>query len=172
MIRLKGLICLGMCIMSTFTYAQTSKDEIKKMTNVNQLMKERYSLLDTEQETWLKNYKIKQEAKKDKAKRYLGEFEISFYCGCSKCNYPYGSNHPCADGTMPKTWHTIAVDPKVIPLGTKVEIKGFNYVFQAHDTGGAIKGKKIDIFLNDHNLCLKYGRLHKVKVYLAKEGEN
>ena len=72
---------------------------------------------------------------------------------------------------MPKSWHTIAVDPNVIPLGTKVEIEGFDCVFQAHDKGGAIKKFKIDIFLNDHNLCLQYGRLHNVKVYKVKDGD-
>lgn len=49
----------------------------------------------------------------------------------------------------------IAVDPKVIPLGSKVELyfdedyKHLNGVYIARDTGGAIKGKKIDLFMGD-----------------------
>jgi 3D (Asp-Asp-Asp) domain-containing protein len=51
-------------------------------------------------------------------------------------------------GTTPK-WGTIAVDPTVIPYGTKVYIPQFDKVFIAEDCGGAIKGNKIDIFMND-----------------------
>ena len=39
----------------------------------------------------------------------------------------------------------IAVDPRVIPLGTKVYVEGYGYAVAA-DTGGAIKGNKIDVF--------------------------
>ena len=40
----------------------------------------------------------------------------------------------------------IAVDPKVIPLGSKVWVEGYGYAV-AGDTGGAIKGNKIDLFM-------------------------
>src|SRR5699024_3673524 len=39
-----------------------------------------------------------------------------------------------------------AVDPRVIKLGTKVHVEGYGYAI-AGDTGGAIKGKKIDVFI-------------------------
>lgn len=52
----------------------------------------------------------------------------------------------------------IAVDPKVIPLGSDVEVifdndnySKYNGVYKAVDTGGAIKGNKIDFFLGDFN---------------------
>ena len=50
---------------------------------------------------------------------------------------------------------SIAVDPNVIPLGSQVKITfpepytHFNGVYTANDTGGGIKGKKIDIFMGD-----------------------
>ena len=53
---------------------------------------------------------------------------------------------------------TIAVDPKVIPYGTKVYIPYFNKTFIANDCGGAIKGTKIDIFMNSRKECYKFGR--------------
>ena len=42
------------------------------------------------------------------------------------------------------------MDPKIIPLGTDLYIEGYGYA-KALDTGGAIKGNKIDLFYN--NLC-------------------
>ena len=162
MIRLKGLICLGMCIMSTFTYAQTSKDEIKKIANVNQLMKERYSLLDTEQEIWLKNYKIRQE----KATRYIGNFTLTAYCNCSACCGKW-SGGACFNGEYPKKNWTIAVDPKIIPINSIVEIEGIG-TFKAQDTGSAIKGHKIDIYFESHQKALEFGKKHGIKVYKAK----
>jgi 3D (Asp-Asp-Asp) domain-containing protein len=58
----------------------------------------------------------------------------------------------------PLTVGTISVDPTVIPLGSKVYIEGYRYdglpaggmFATATDTGGAIKGNKIDIFVPDH----------------------
>ncbi|MGI2328037.1 3D domain-containing protein [Planococcus sp. YIM B11945] len=58
----------------------------------------------------------------------------------------------------------IAVDPKVIKLGTKVHVQGYGYAV-AGDTGGAIKGKKIDVFISSKSQALKWGRKNvKVKV--------
>ena len=49
----------------------------------------------------------------------------------------------------PQPWKTIAVDPAVIPLGSKVVIEGYEDkgVFVANDTGGAIDGREIDVFV-------------------------
>ena len=46
---------------------------------------------------------------------------------------------------MPKVGRTIAVDPDVIPLGSTVLIDGQEYI--AEDTGGAIRGNIIDMFV-------------------------
>ncbi|MFZ5968624.1 MAG: 3D domain-containing protein [Bacillota bacterium] len=66
----------------------------------------------------------------------------------------------------------VAVDPKVIPLGTKLYIESMDkwpdYGFaSAEDTGGAIKGNKIDLFYEDSNTVDKFGR-RKVKVYILE----
>ena len=52
---------------------------------------------------------------------------------------------------------TIAVDPDVIPLGTKVYVSGYGLAIAA-DTGGAIKGNIIDVFLNTNEECISWGR--------------
>ena len=51
----------------------------------------------------------------------------------------------------------IAVDPRVIPLGTKLYIPGYGYAV-ADDTGGAIKGNKIDLGYESRSEAFKFGR--------------
>lgn len=60
---------------------------------------------------------------------------------------------------------TIAVDPRVIPLGSKVRMNGREYV--AEDTGGAIKGKRIDLFVDSHSEAMKFGK-KLIEVYAKK----
>lgn len=66
---------------------------------------------------------------------------------------------------LPATEQVIAVDPTVIPLGTKVYIEGIGYRIAA-DTGGLIKGNFIDIYYETSNPNFAgYGR-RNVKVYI------
>lgn len=51
----------------------------------------------------------------------------------------------------------IAVDPNIIPLGSKVWVEGYGEAI-AGDTGGAIKGNKIDVFIPTRNEALQWGR--------------
>lgn len=58
----------------------------------------------------------------------------------------------------------IAVDPNVIPLGTKVHVDGYGYAI-AGDIGGAIKGNRIDVFIPTKNEAFKWGRKDvKIKI--------
>ncbi|MGL5694539.1 MAG: 3D domain-containing protein [Peptostreptococcaceae bacterium] len=69
-------------------------------------------------------------------------------------------------GTTPK-WGTIAVDPSIIPYGTKVYIPQFKKTFIAEDCGGAIKGNKIDIYMNDESSVYNWGR-KTIDIYIVK----
>ncbi|MGG3445480.1 cell wall-binding protein EntA [Bacillus nitratireducens] len=60
----------------------------------------------------------------------------------------------------------IAVDPKVIPLGSKVWVEGYGEAI-AGDTGGAIKGNRIDVLLGSDSAAQKWGR-KTVKVKILK----
>lgn len=56
----------------------------------------------------------------------------------------------------------IAVDPRVIPLGSKVWVEGYGYAI-AGDTGGAIKGNKIDLLMSSKDKAYQWGR-KKVRI--------
>lgn len=58
----------------------------------------------------------------------------------------------------------VAVDPNFIPLGTKLYIEGYGYAV-AGDTGGAIKGNRIDLGHDSTSASNRFGR-RKVKVYI------
>lgn len=57
----------------------------------------------------------------------------------------------------PVRWGVVAVDPQVIPLGTRLTIDGFDDVFVAEDTGGAIRGNHVEIFYPDVAAALRFG---------------
>jgi uncharacterized protein YabE (DUF348 family) len=61
---------------------------------------------------------------------------------------------------------TIAVDPSVIPLGTKLYVEGYGYGV-ASDVGGAIKGNRIDVHFETIEQALQFGR-RTVKVYILQ----
>lgn len=61
---------------------------------------------------------------------------------------------------------TIAVDPSVIPLGSKVYVEGYGVAIAA-DTGGAIKGNIIDVYLNSEAECISWGRRNVSVTILA-----
>lgn len=76
-----------------------------------------------------------------------------------------------ASGTLARVG-AIAVDPKVIPLGSKVyvEIPGGKWFYGlavCEDTGGVIKGHKIDLFFNTESECMKFGRRGAVVYVLS-----
>jgi len=90
-----------------------------------------------------------------------GIFKVTHYCNCERCQGEYVGT--TATGTAPKASRTIAVDPSVIPLGSVVKIDGQEYV--AEDTGGAIKGNRVDIFVADHGEAMAKG-IKEETVYL------
>lgn len=103
----------------------------------------------------------------------LGEYKITAYCSCPNCCGVWAENRPVdeygqeivltASGARAEAGKTIAVDPNVIPLGSTVIIDGQEYT--AQDTGGAIKGNRIDIYCNSHQEALNIG-VFNTEVYM------
>ena len=77
--------------------------------------------------------------------------------------YSYTGGGRTAMGTKARVGE-IAVDPRVIPLGSKVYIEGVGARI-AEDTGGNIKGNTIDIYMNSVSACRKWG-VRTVTIYI------
>ncbi|WP_406677438.1 ubiquitin-like domain-containing protein [Neomoorella carbonis] len=70
-----------------------------------------------------------------------------------------------ATGVYPRVG-TIAVDPDVIPLGTRLYVEGYGFGI-AQDVGSAIKGNRIDVFLDTEAATARWG-VRRVKVYILR----
>lgn len=80
--------------------------------------------------------------------KLIGKFKITHYAG----------DTATSTGARPTVGRTIAVDPRVIPYGSRVIINGHTYI--AEDCGGAIKGNKIDIFVGSESEAYRKGVYH------------
>ncbi|QKG84831.1 DUF348 domain-containing protein [Kroppenstedtia pulmonis] len=75
------------------------------------------------------------------------------------------TGNPTATGVMPRRG-TIAVDPSVIPLGTRLYIPGYGQGV-AQDTGGAVRGNIIDLFFESRSEAIQWGR-RNVTIYILE----
>ena len=90
----------------------------------------------------------------------LGEFKLTAYCPCEECCGVWAVGRPNgvvygAFGEPLTANYSIAVDPNVIPYGTELIINGHTY--KAQDCGGAIDGREIDIYFDNHEEALEFG---------------
>lgn len=101
--------------------------------------------------------------------QYMGKFRITHYCPCVEC---CGKDDGItATGTVATEGRTIAVDPNVIPYGSRVAIyydDGRLGYYTAEDCGGSVKGLEADVFIADHNAANALGVLSG-SVYIVSE---
>lgn len=108
--------------------------------------------------------------------RSLGEFRLTAYCSCEKCCEYWATIRPkdeqgnpivyTASGAIAQENHTVAVDPTLIPYGTKLLINGKIYV--AEDCGGAIEGNRIDIYFSSHEAAVNFA-IQYAEVFIIEE---
>jgi len=89
----------------------------------------------------------------------LAMVATAYTASCAGCSGVTASGRPAGHGV-------VAVDPSVIPLGTHMYIPGYGHAV-AGDTGGAIRGRRIDLGFNSNAQANRFGR-RPVTVYLFK----
>ncbi len=94
----------------------------------------------------------------------IGDYKLTAYCPCEICTGK--TDGITKSGKRAVQGRTIAVDPKLLTLGMEVVIDG--HVFTAEDTGSAIKGSHIDIYMDSHEQALAFGT-RQAEVYLLWE---
>ena len=93
----------------------------------------------------------------------IGAYKITYYCSCESCRSE--ASKVSATGTPIVEGQTIAVDPNVIPYGTKVIIDGHEFTAQDYKEPGA--ENEIRVYVNDHNTAQMLGEKYS-EVFLEK----
>jgi len=73
-----------------------------------------------------------------------------------------------ATGTRAREGQTIAVDPAQIPLGSQVYVEELDRVFIAEDTGGAIRGRRIDLYMDKVSDAVDWG-VRQVRIHVTPQ---
>ena len=157
--------------------ADTNVTDSKIEQNVSTEDEKKEETKEIEKEVKAVSYRELAENNPPEEYKQVIEATATAYCLCQKCcgkspsSPGYGvtaSGLKIIPGTGMKV---IAVDPKVIPLGSKVYVQGLNGAWDygyavAGDTGGAIKSMKIDLYMDSHEETLSWGR-KKVNIYVV-----
>lgn len=136
--------------------------------NYNELVKQYNSLTAQYKKEVAAEEAAKKKAEEEKKRQEqadgvcLGTFRLSYYTGAAD----EGGNIT-ALGTPVSPWYTVAVDPNVIPLGSKIRIEGYSGIFYCADTGSAIKNNRLDVAVSSKSEANALGIQYR-KVYLVK----
>ena len=140
--------------------------KIKTLKGINDTLQNKYDELQGKYNT-LKNQKVASvskerdntpplvsRGKQSSSKRVITMRATAYTAYCKGCSgtTSTGINLRANPGAK-----LIAVDPSVIPLGTKVHVEGYGYAI-ASDKGGAIKGNRIDVFVPNERDAMAFGR--------------
>ncbi|MGI6360940.1 MAG: 3D domain-containing protein [Bacillota bacterium] len=141
---------------------QYEKMRLQKIAEQDQKVEQdQKSQQNQKKQQTLSSRKTEKTSAKHEKGQLLGTFKLTFYCAdCDKSG-------TTASGATPTFSQTVAVDKTVISLGSKIYIEGYGSRI-AQDTGGAIKGKRLDIYIPTKNgKCdcnthgVKYAKVYK-----------
>lgn len=91
------------------------------------------------------------------------KFILTAFCSCFLC---VGHSKLTSTGIEPAPYFSAACDPKVLPIGTIFKIPQYDNEWMCQTTGGAIKGRKIDLYFGDekqHKEALRFG-IHSTEI--------
>lgn len=146
------LLNILIAIMATSWIASAGKEEVKVEYKV--MTEEEYQDYEEEFEG-SEEIENKLQSKLEKSKVGLGEFKITAYCPCEKCCGKWADGFT-SSGDKATEGITIAADWSILPEGTILDIDGVGERI-IQDTGGAIKGKRLDLYFEDHQAALDFG---------------
>lgn len=114
---------------------------------------------------------VEPECEKPPKLTYVGNFYLTMYAATvEQCGNDLGITASGRKVTDDPTCHTVAVDPKVIPLGSYLIIEGYEgIIFRADDTGSAINGYDIDIFTTSESESKTFNNQSGVKVWIITD---
>ena len=148
-----GMYLHGQCLQNEIV---ASQEEVFDLKARNMLLKDTYNgLLGQMQETQNEVQSLQSQVEELQKWRSLGVFRITAYWMNED---EYGDM--TSTGVKAQINHTIAVDPTVIPYGSKVKIDGQIYV--AEDCGGAVKNNVIDVWVEhpSNSFGVKYKEIY------------
>jgi len=93
--------------------------------------------------------------------KQLIKMEVTAYCPCKKCCGKDAQGITASGKRVSyNNGHFVAADTSVLPFGTKLVIPGYanNAPVEVTDRGGSIKGNKLDVYFDDHQTALEWGR--------------
>ena len=99
-----------------------------------------------------------------KSKEETQIFIVTAYCPCELCCGRWSDGH-FANGE--KVRELAIAAPKEIPFGTLIDVPGYG-IAEVKDRGGAIKGNKIDVYFDEHEVAKKWG-VQELKCKIIKD---
>lgn len=161
------IVCLALSMLLHLVYGL----EGMKQTQVleYQIKKQKAQLMDKQEQIKMLEIMLEQQEEVDNNRKYLGEFEITYYTagvestGKTPSHPAYGITK---SGTVVEEGRTIAADWTILPEGTKVYIDGIGERI-VEDTGSAIVDKSIDVYVERLEDIPSIGR-HKADVWLIE----
>lgn len=134
------------------------EEKLKKVENENEKLKK-------------ENEKLKKELEKYDSLRKLNMVATAYTSECDGCTGITATGYDVGKNKTYNGMKIIASDPNIIPMNSVVLIKTDNSSFKAIslDTGGAIKGNRIDILMDTKDDAYNFGR-QNVEVTILKEG--
>lgn len=150
------------------------EEELNKVKNENENLKEENSNLKSENEKLKdKEVAINTNSDNDISGRKINVVATAYTSDCKGCTGITSTGYDVRKNKTYNGMKIIASDPNIIPMNSVVLIKTDNSSFKAIslDTGGAIKGNRIDILMDTKDDAYNFGR-QNVEVTILKGGQN
>lgn len=151
------------------------EEELNKVKNENENLKEENSNLKSENEKLKnENEKLKKELEKYDSLRKLNMVATAYTSECDGCTGITATGYDVRNTVYKDGYRVVATDKSVIPMESLLYIESVNNSFEpfvaiSSDVGGAIKGNRIDILVENKSKAYDFG-VRDVKVTVLREG--